>query len=308
MADVDYSIAPWLTAQGNMGAQYAEIAQRSRAQRSTDQNRKFEQGIEQSDEDMRKQQFQAHVQAAAQQLADRKAYEADIAGGMDPKSAILKHPSVFSGRLPASVFTPQKPAPSSVPGTADPLAPFKMTPTPPAAIPPDWAMPGMKDQNTDAERAKASSEYRRLITPPNTSPQQREPIVKDVGGIKFTSVDGGTNWKPVAGSFRGSGGDAHPLTKDENYKSLLKQREAAWKAAMAPTSNGTTDVDKAQTYRMADDAIREYEQSHGLGAKKGDDKASEYKTPDDVKAAVKAGKMSKEDAVKTLQDQFGFQP
>lgn len=123
----DYQIPPWLTASGNMGEEYAQTYQNSRRLDMEKDRQKFQQGIESTDEAMREQQFNQQNEAQAAMLADRAAYQQDIASGVDPKLAILKHPGVFGSRgIPASLLNAPKPPPA--PQGFQPLIP----PTSPA--------------------------------------------------------------------------------------------------------------------------------------------------------------------------------
>lgn len=109
MAD-SYEIPPWLTASGNMGAQYAQTYQNSRRLDQQKQKEQFEQGLKSSDEARKAEEFKQRNQKMATMMAEQQAYKQDIANGVDPKLAILNHPSVFSGRLPASIFAQPKPS------------------------------------------------------------------------------------------------------------------------------------------------------------------------------------------------------
>ena len=143
------------------------------------------------------------------------------------------------------------------------------------------------------------------------------PLPSSIGEIPVLGADGKPDPEFVAlpnarggvSVQRRGKGAGTALANDKNYQSLLKQREAAFNASVK--SVGTSDeVDKAQAYRLADDMVKDYEKSKTAptAAAPQTPKGGDYKSADDVKAAFDDGKISREDAAKMLQDQFGFTP
>src|SRR5580658_3577035 len=144
-----YNLPPWLNI--NPGEEYADTISRARNSRREEAGQKFEEGRESTQDAQYAQDRQLKMQALARQFADQQAYQSDIASGVDPKLAILKHPGVFSGRLPASVFAPpaQKagftplnaPAMPSAAPVESGAAPDTENPAPAPAAPPALAPP-----------------------------------------------------------------------------------------------------------------------------------------------------------------------
>lgn len=85
MAEVDYSLPPWIT---NPGQQYADTILRARQLQGQEQDRKFRQGNEATEEAMRQQEFNQQAQATAAKYAQQQAFQQGYQQIMsDPKYA-----------------------------------------------------------------------------------------------------------------------------------------------------------------------------------------------------------------------------
>lgn len=277
----DYALPPWLQfdpAQRLNSAIASGRASRDRERQLTDSegDTQFEEGRESTQDANTAQDRAERSKANAAFLADMTAYQSDLAAGVPPAQAVLKHPIAFSGRLPAAAFAPPKPAvtpgfsPLTQPGAAPPALPQAAPasnpdlggeappPVAPPAVPPtnpQWLQPpGIFTDATGRQH------FERGTPIPATHPLNTKP-----GDIL---VDPSTQ-KPF---FTNTTQKAFQPLRDPELNGLIKERELAY-ANLLKTPANRTDADKNQphsdaveAYKVANDAVNNYKKKPAASA------------------------------------------
>jgi hypothetical protein len=164
MASPDYLSPYWMQFDPAQRVNSAiQSSRRSRdeeiGQRDKENETDFEEGREKASDEQAAQDRQARIDAIAQQRADYQAFQTDIASGVDPKIAMLKHASAFVGKIPAAVFNP-----TVKPGFQT-LTPSQGEPALPAAPSSPWSNFSPAASPSPAPLIPPQSDSSRMIHP-----------------------------------------------------------------------------------------------------------------------------------------------
>ena len=295
MPEVDYSQPSWQRT-GPVGQELAATIQRSRQLDQEKHHQGIEEALQTQAGDREAAMWNERMQAIALQQADLQGYHSDLATGMDPKLAILRHPGVIAGKIPAAVFQPQKPqpvpafpmlnatvaAPSATPSAEPayvPNAPQTGAEPPPTLTPPTQgnAVPDGWEKVPGTGYSYVGSDGKLHDVAPKFT---KKPVIKPSAPVKLKENEKllGPDGKLIAEFPKALPTPEESLRKDPNYIGLIRARTAAFEAA-AKAGDVDTDagMEAAQKYALANSMVEDYEKAHGVGvepAKKPEAKAA----------------------------------
>ena len=244
-----------------------------------------------SDEDaQRQQEFKSKTAAAAQKLiADQKLKQT--------LSALDRAAPDYNQKAQSAILQWSADSGQFNPGTAQTIR--ALNPTPQKPQPGFSLKPGETRYGPDGKP---------LASLPALPPKPQNGFSLRPGETRY-----GPDGKPIANLPGLPPKPTQPL-RDPQMSELAAERLAAYKAHIAKP----TDADLTRAYNVANDALMKYVRENVKGgtlpaasaapAPAAPKAEAKYKTPADVKQAVKSKQLSKEDAAKVLQDQFGFSP